>query len=187
MPQVLKFVEEFQWNFSGTLTSVQVNTMSIKECLSQLEKKKEREMKDLFNMVSQTWNVIRSRIARYECEAVELPLLSIEVCLKRSSSTCNFLNAFFFSRQLAPSFATSSMGNSFLLSLQLCVRYKIASCSIFMNSLPLPLAFHPMETSIPSPLTSMITLGQMDGGHTSMITCVPLTYTILPADNLSGT
>lgn len=84
------FGKECAHNFGGRLTLAEAQVLPISKCLADLPTSTRTEMRKLFESVQEIWNYIRGSVLRFECEAVEIPELSSEVC--PAKTTCISMN-----------------------------------------------------------------------------------------------
>ncbi len=76
---LVSFVNECAYNFGGKLTLEQAQVRSINKCLVDLPSHTSKDMQNLFKHVLEIWNHTRGSVQRFECEAVDIPELTIEV------------------------------------------------------------------------------------------------------------
>ena len=84
IPNVIRFISTITKTFSGQLTLQEAQTRSVRHCLSSLPKSDCQKLMKMLESVCRVWNHVRGRVNRFECEAVDIPELTLDVCTLRS-------------------------------------------------------------------------------------------------------
>eukprot|EP00026_Physarum_polycephalum_P000039 Phypoly_transcript_00039.p1 GENE.Phypoly_transcript_00039~~Phypoly_transcript_00039.p1 ORF type:complete len:2184 (+),score=253.33 Phypoly_transcript_00039:2045-8596(+) len=72
LPHVTQFVHKMAYILGGRMTVQEAQTTTIRQTIAGLE------LEDLFFLVEEVWNFARVNVQRFECEAVEIPTISLE-------------------------------------------------------------------------------------------------------------
>lgn len=75
LPEVIRFTYQINQLFNSQITLAEAQTITIRELLQGRPRLLAR-----FGVVCGVWNHVRGRVTRFECEAVEVPTISLDVC-----------------------------------------------------------------------------------------------------------